>query len=77
VALHGQGAIYSLLFWAQLACYALALLGWGWRNERTRPRLASIPYYFMLVNVASIRGVIEHYQGKTYATWATVRENSG
>jgi glycosyltransferase involved in cell wall biosynthesis len=77
VALRGQGAIYSLLFWAQLACYALALLGWGWRNERTRPRLASIPYYFMLVNVASIRGVIEHYQGKTYATWATVRENSG
>jgi glycosyltransferase involved in cell wall biosynthesis len=77
VALRGEGGIYSLLFWAQSACYALALMGWAWRDERTRPRLASIPYYFMLVNVASIRGLIEHYQGKTYATWATVRENGG
>jgi glycosyltransferase involved in cell wall biosynthesis len=77
VALRGEGGIYSLLFWAQSACYALALMGWAWRDERTRPRLASIPYYFMLVNVASIRGLIEHYQGKTYATWATVRESSG
>ncbi len=76
-ALRGEGGIYALLFWAQCACHALALLGWAWRDGRTRPRLASIPYYFMLVNVASIRGVIEHYQGKTYATWSTVRENSG
>jgi glycosyltransferase involved in cell wall biosynthesis len=77
VALRGEGGLYTLLFWAQNACYALALLGWAWRDERSRPRLVSIPYYFMLVNVASLRGVIEHYQGKTYATWATVRENSG
>lgn len=77
VALRNEGGLYALLFWAQCVCYALALLGWGWRDERTRPRVASIPYYFMLVNVASIRGVIEYYQGKTYATWATVRENNG
>jgi glycosyltransferase involved in cell wall biosynthesis len=77
VALRGEGGLYTLLLWAQCACYALALLGWVWRDGRTRPRLASIPYYFMLVNVASIRGVIEHYHGKTYATWSTVRENSG
>jgi hypothetical protein len=77
VALRGAGGIYALLLWAQCACYALALLGWAWRDERTRPRVASIPYYFMLVNLASIRGVIEHYQGRTYATWATVRENGG
>jgi len=37
------------------------------------PALLSIPYYFCLVNVASARGILDAFRGKTYTTWTTVR----
>ena len=71
----GQGAFYAATLCVQLGCYALAASGWVLRGRPTRPSLVTVPYYFVLVNVASLRGVLEHYQGKSYATWATIREN--
>ena len=32
-----------------------------------------VPYYFCLVNVASLHGIVDVARGKTYTTWATVR----
>ena len=75
LSLVGQGAFYTMALCAQLGCYVLALFGWVLRGRAERPSLVTVPYYFALVNVASLKGVLEHYQGKTYATWATIREN--
>lgn len=74
VALADTGRVYAIALICQLACYTLALAGWLMRGRADRPRLVTIPYYFVLVNLASLKGIAEHYHGKTYATWATVRE---
>jgi hypothetical protein len=69
-----QGGFYRSMFGLQVVCYVLALTGWMMRNGANRPSIVTIPYYFVLVNVASLKGIAEYYQGRTYATWSTVRE---
>jgi hypothetical protein len=61
---------------AQLVFYALALTVYITRGRPSTPRVIHVPFYFCLVNVASARGVIEAYRGRTYTTWATPRAAS-
>jgi len=72
-ALLWSGSWYVLLFGLQLLLYALALLGHLLRARRNLPRLIAVPYYFVIVNLASARGILESYLGKTYTTWTTAR----
>lgn len=72
-ALLGAGPLYGVIFIVQCALYLLALLGYLARSRPAMPRAMSIPYYFCLVNIASARGIIEAYRGRTYTTWATPR----
>jgi glycosyltransferase involved in cell wall biosynthesis len=65
--------VYPLAFAAQAALYALALLGHLLRRRASLPRVIAVPYYFVMVNLASARGIIEAYLGKTYTTWTTAR----
>ena len=74
VPLAAHGGVYRWALGLQIACYVLALVGWLMRGRADRPRVVNVPYYFLLVNIASLRGILEYYQGRTYATWATVRE---
>lgn len=66
--------IYAVALAGQLGVYLLAFAGMLLRSRSRLPAVLSLPYYFTLVNVASARGVIEAYLGKTYTTWNTVRE---
>ena len=68
-----SGVVYRASFLIQLVLYALALLGYLARDSKSLPRALSVPYYFCLVNIASARGIIEAYRGRTYTTWATPR----
>lgn len=68
-----QGTFYRLTFLAQIACYALATAGAVLRKKSNLSLALYVPYYFCLVNVASARGIMEAYQGKTYTTWSTPR----
>lgn len=71
----GRGGIYTLAFAAQVTFYLLALIGWLQVRGATPPgRLVAIPYYFVLVNWASLRGILDSLRGETYTTWTTVRE---
>ena len=72
----GTAPIYMLALVAQLALYALALVGYALRRRERMPAILSVPYYFCLVNVASALGIFEAYRGKTYATWSTARAQS-
>ena len=60
---------------AQCSCvlYAPGAAGYLARGSKSLPRALSVPYYFCLVNIASARGIIEAYRGRTYTTWATPR----
>lgn len=76
VLLVERAPLYSWLLVLQLVFYALALAGYLTRGRPTQPRLIYVPYYFCLVNIASARGIIEAYRGRTYTTWSTPRATS-
>lgn len=71
-ALVGRHRIYDLGLSMQLVLYGLAAVGYALRRRRL-PRVVAIPFYFVMVNLASARGIAEAYLGKTYTTWTTAR----
>ena len=76
VVLLGEHWVYLTGLAAQVLFYGLALIGKVFRRRRELPLALYIPYYFCLVNFASLRGILEAYQGKTYTTWSTARVDS-
>ena len=74
-ALASSGRIYLVALVLQLAFYALALVGFLLARHRRLPVALSVPYYFCLVNLASLVGIAEVYLGKSYTTWSTPRTN--
>lgn len=68
----GSGEIsnfYVFFFYVQLLCYLLALVGWYLENRRLRFKLLFIPYYFVSINFAAIKGIIRYFRGKQSASW--------
>jgi len=64
---------YFIAIAAQMIFYGLAMAGAILRKRADLALALYVPYYFCLVNIASARGIIEAYVGKTYATWSTAR----
>jgi cellulose synthase/poly-beta-1,6-N-acetylglucosamine synthase-like glycosyltransferase len=60
---------YVFFFYIQLLCYLLALVGWYLENRRLRFKLLFIPYYFVSINFAAIKGIIRYFRGKQSASW--------
>jgi glycosyltransferase involved in cell wall biosynthesis len=69
VALAGHGLAYSAALIAQIACYAAAWGGWRRRNESDSPAWLSIPYYFLLINVACASAVKSFLRGEKKVIW--------
>jgi poly-beta-1,6-N-acetyl-D-glucosamine synthase len=61
---------FAVLFAFQLLFYAFALGGW-WYSARDRNVgwLASLPLYFVVVNVAAFAGVIDTCLGRSLSVW--------
>src|SRR5688572_27037591 len=76
VAIAGRHWFYAAALGIQLAFYALAAIGHLLRRRRNVPRVFAVPYYFVMVNIASARGIAEAYRGKTYTTWTTARASN-
>lgn len=60
---------YFLFFVVQIFCYALAMVGWYLENRKLRFKLLFIPYYFVSVNYAAVRGIYRYFRGKQSASW--------
>jgi len=52
----------------------LAAVGRSLDQDKQPHPLFYLPYYFVLVNVASAKGILLRLRGKTITTWATVRQ---
>ncbi len=66
--------LYAVLLAGQLLFYGLALAGWALAGRAgLGARLTSIPYYFCLVNLASLVALVEVFGGKEYRTWSSSR----
>jgi len=61
--------IYTYLFYAQIAFYALALLGWFLENREIRVKALFVPYYFLMMNYAVFAGFFRWLKGSQKATW--------
>ena len=66
--------LYAVLLAGQLVFYGLALAGWALAGRAgLGARITSIPYYFCLVNLASLVALVEVFGGKEYRTWSSSR----
>jgi hypothetical protein len=62
-------SLYSIILYAQIAMYFLAFIGWFFENRKLRLKILFIPYYFIFVNYAAIRGILRYVRGKQSASW--------
>lgn len=70
------GQIHRIFFVLQLAFYALAIIGWLQSRRPAVAKVFYVPYYFCLVNYASLLGILSNYRGQKFAVWNTVRESN-
>jgi cellulose synthase/poly-beta-1,6-N-acetylglucosamine synthase-like glycosyltransferase len=77
VLLSTGAAIFKVLFWAQLACYLLAGLGWLLEAKKLRFKLLFVPFYFVFMNVAVLLGLLRYLRGQQSVNWARARRADG
>lgn len=69
-----RAGIYALALAGQVVIYGAAAAGWLlWITGAPSTRLVQIPFYFCLVNAASLVGVGEAIAGKKYTMWLSSR----
>jgi len=47
----------------------LATVGWYFKNKKLRFKLLFIPYYFVSINYAAVRGIFRYFKGKQTVNW--------
>ena len=67
---------YRLAALLQMSFYVLAVCGLAMQVSRAVPKIFYLPYYFCLVNVASLLGVIKFLRGSLSPTWQTIRQEA-
>ncbi len=68
--------IYRLTAFLQAVSYVLAASGWAIRRHRKVPNVLLLPYYFCLVNLASLLGLVKFVRGSLSPTWQTIRQQT-
>ncbi len=66
--------LYRLALLLQVCFYALAAAGHAMKGRRVVSKVIFLPYYFCLMNLASLRGLGMFFRGSLSATWQTVRQ---
>ncbi len=64
-----QPNFYTWFFYLQLLCYLLAAVGWFFENKKLHFKVLFVPYYFVAINYASIRGMFRYFKGKQSVNW--------
>jgi cellulose synthase/poly-beta-1,6-N-acetylglucosamine synthase-like glycosyltransferase len=69
---------YELMLVFQFIFYGLVLLGW-WLAVRRREgsRATTFPFYFVMVNIAALSGVIDAVFGKRFSVWESPQQSRG
>jgi cellulose synthase/poly-beta-1,6-N-acetylglucosamine synthase-like glycosyltransferase len=73
LVLAADSGAYALMFLAQVAFYSAAALHARSVHAGRSPSLTVVPYYFCLVNVAALRGLLRGLQGGQRAAWNRTR----
>ncbi|MBX2966254.1 MAG: glycosyltransferase family 2 protein [Cyclobacteriaceae bacterium] len=67
--LFSYGCFFALTLYAQLAFYALALIGHIFRNKKIPIKGFFVPYYFTLMNLSVFFGLIRILKGRQSVVW--------
>jgi cellulose synthase/poly-beta-1,6-N-acetylglucosamine synthase-like glycosyltransferase len=70
----GDGSGTGMYFYAaflcfQLVCYVLAAVGWYFENRKLRFKMLFVPYYFVSINYAAVRGIFRYFKGSQSVNW--------
>lgn len=68
--------LYRIASLLQIVFYGLAFVGLLVGRRVSSPRFLNIPYYFCLVNVASLLGIMQFFRGSLTPTWRTIRQEA-
>ncbi len=68
--------IYTWLFYAQIAFYLAAMLGWYFENRKIKVKLLFIPYYFFVMNYAVFLGFNRYLKGQQSVNWERAKRVS-
>lgn len=60
---------YTIVFYLQVLFYLLAAIGWYFENRKLHFKFLFVPYYFLFINYASVRGIFRYLKGKQSAAW--------
>ncbi|WP_321343333.1 glycosyltransferase family 2 protein [uncultured Draconibacterium sp.] len=60
---------YALVLYLQVLCYTTAAFGWYFENKKVRMKALFVPYYFVMINYASILGIIRYVKGRQSVNW--------
>ncbi|MGE0020623.1 MAG: glycosyltransferase family 2 protein [Draconibacterium sp.] len=60
---------YTSFLWFQLLMYVLAIVGWYLENRKLHFKWFFVPYYFVVINYTSIRGMLRYFKGKQSVAW--------
>ncbi len=69
-----EGGIYLIMLIAQLIAYGMAFAGWQADRFNRASRILAIPYYFVLVNVATVAAFIKFMTGESHVVWEPNRQ---
>jgi cellulose synthase/poly-beta-1,6-N-acetylglucosamine synthase-like glycosyltransferase len=69
-----DGSIYVYIFIAQVVCYSMAVAGWVGDRLGVRLGPLAVPYYFALVNFATVLAFIKFCRGESHVVWEPARE---
>jgi len=72
---HPLGSPALCFTWLYCVVALLALIGWWEDGKGKTAALFHIPYYLVLMNVASTIGILLKLKGEVITTWETVRGN--
>ncbi|MDX2031940.1 MAG: glycosyltransferase family 2 protein [Blastocatellia bacterium] len=72
-AMNGS-ALFKYIFAAHAGFYTLALIGWIGDRFKIRMGLVAIPYYFTILNLATVHAFLKFVRGQSYVVWEPVRE---
>ena len=60
---------YAIFFYVQNFCYYVALAGWFFENKKIKIKLFYAPYYFVMINYATILGILRYIKGRQSVNW--------
>jgi cellulose synthase/poly-beta-1,6-N-acetylglucosamine synthase-like glycosyltransferase len=60
---------YTIVLYLQVLFYMLAAIGWYLENKKLHFKLLFVPYYFLFINYASVKGIFRYFKGNQSAAW--------